>query len=134
MRYPGQADMARENTARRKFDTSVLREKFFAAVEAHGAGKILASEMPIDPKTNIAAVRYAPSYVIDPSLVAATDHPYTIEALARFLGLVKAGSLSPKDSFVAAFGAVELISEGYLNEALPAVRAGSHSRLPDLEM
>jgi hypothetical protein len=42
--------------------------------------------------------------------------PYTVAALARFLGEVKSDS-KPRDSFVAAFDALELMSEGYLTEA-----------------
>jgi hypothetical protein len=45
------ARMARENTARRKFDMAVLREAIAAGVQAHGAGKILPSEMPVEEPT-----------------------------------------------------------------------------------
>jgi hypothetical protein len=43
--------MARENGESYKTDASVLRETIVAAVEAHGAGKILASEMPIEARS-----------------------------------------------------------------------------------
>lgn len=107
--------MARENGESYKTDASVLRETILAAVEAHGAGKIAADEMPIDPSTNKNVIRYAPGF--GPVTAGVTGaHPYTVEVLAKFLGMVKTGSQTARDSFVAAFGAVELISEGYLTE------------------
>lgn len=109
------ARMARENTARRKFDTAVLREAIAAAVEAHGKGLILPKEMPIDPKTNTTVIRSAPSFS-----VSGTDpvpHPYTVDRLAKFLGFVKTDSQKPTNSFIAAFGAEELIADGVLKES-----------------
>jgi hypothetical protein len=43
-------------------------------------------------------------------------HPYTVESIAKFLGFVKSKSQEPTNNFYAAFGAQELISEGYLTE------------------
>jgi hypothetical protein len=42
---------------------------------------------------------------------------YTIEGLAKFLGVIKKDSQRPKDSFIAAFESVELIEQGYLTES-----------------
>ena len=101
-------------TARRKFDMAVLREAIAAGVQAHGAGKILPSEMPVDSKTNTTVIRSAPSFS-----VSGTDpvpHPYTTEVLAKFLGFVKSQDRAPTSNFLAAFGAVELIEFGALCE------------------
>jgi hypothetical protein len=95
-----------------------------ATVKALGNGLIAPGEMPIDPKTNINTIRYAPPYSVGPSVTAGVTHPYTIESMAKFLGFVKSGSQTPRDSFVAAFGALELISEGLISE----------SRVRDLEI
>jgi hypothetical protein len=120
--------MARENSARRKFDTSVLREAIGAAVNAHGKGLILPSEMPIDSKTNTSKIRYAPAF-----MVSATDsvaHPYTIETLAKFLGFVKSGNQEPTNSFITAFGAEELIADGVLKAS--QIKGFSAERLGEL--
>jgi hypothetical protein len=104
--------MARENSARRKFDTSVIREAISAAVQAHGAGKILPKEMPIEPRTDPKFIRNAPSFVTSPES-GEVGHPYTVRALALFLGCSKPSKREePTDSFVAAFGAEELIADG----------------------
>ena len=42
---------------------------------------------------------------------------YTIEALAKFLGETKDSTGKPHDGFISTFGALELISEGYLSES-----------------
>ena len=81
-------------------------------VEAHGAGKILPSEMKIDPKTNTTVLRYAPGFGIGASAPESGAHPYTTEALAKFLGFVKDKNQRPSNSFIAAFGAEELIADG----------------------
>ena len=75
-----------------KTNAAVLRETISSAVEALGAGKILPEEMPIDPKTNANALRYAPSFA---SVTAAvTDlqsdentkkHPYTVEGSSSLI-------------------------------------------------
>jgi hypothetical protein len=71
--------------------------------------------MPIEPHTKPEHVRYAPGFSSSPA--GGEDHKYTVQALAKFLGLLKPGNRQePRNSFVAAFGAVELISEGYLTE------------------
>jgi hypothetical protein len=58
----------------------------------------------------------APNYVTasDSEVVA---HPYTLEALAKFLGFVKQKAQEPTHSFVAAFAAEELIHGGVLKES-----------------
>jgi hypothetical protein len=62
-------------------------------------------------------IRDAPSYVaVGSEAAAAPLHPYTVLGLADFLGLLQPNG-TPKPSFEAAFGAVELISEGYLSES-----------------
>jgi len=93
----------------------VIREAIAAAVRAHGAGKILASEMPIEPRTDHKFIRNAPNYGTGPES-GPVNHPYTVEALACFLGFVKAERQTPTNSFIAAFGAEELIADGVLNE------------------
>jgi hypothetical protein len=103
-----------EASARRKFDTAVLREAISAAVEAHGKGLILPKEMPIDPKTREGYVRYAPGFSSVPESGA---HPYTVEALSKFLGFVKSGKQEPTNSFIAAFGAEELIADKVMTES-----------------
>jgi hypothetical protein len=66
--------------------------------------------MPIDPSTRTDAIRYAPSFSQNQRARPDSARPYTVEALAKFLGLVRngTGEERPKDSFVAAFGALEL--------------------------
>lgn len=82
-------------------------------------------------QTNANALRYAPSFA---SVTAAVTHlqsdentkkyPYTVEGLAKFLGMVKSGSQTATNSFLDSFGALELIAGGYLSEA----------RIKDLEI
>jgi hypothetical protein len=105
-----------------------LREAIAAAVEAHGAGKILPEEMPVDLKTNTSVKRYAHSFSV--SATESVTHPYTVEALAQFLGFVKTGSATPTNNFVAAFGAAELIYEKHLKES--DVKGLSGERLIEL--
>jgi hypothetical protein len=107
--------MARENGDTYKHDASVIRETIRAAVEAYGAGKISEKEMPVDAKTNASALRYAPSFLL--SGPSGGPHPYTVDSLARFLGTVKPETQKATNGFVAAFGSIELIEEGYLTEA-----------------
>jgi hypothetical protein len=54
----------------------------------------------------------APSFSSGVSAPAGGAHPYTVETLAKFLGGMKHNG-EVNNSFRAAFGAVELISEGY---------------------
>lgn len=124
--------MARENCESYSTNPAVLRETIQAAVEAHGQGRILFDEMPLDPSTRRDQMRYAPGFstpavsdtagVIperDPKAFrdfVQKNHGYTLNDLAKFLGLMQPkGDLRP--SFIAAFGAVELLSEGYLTDA-----------------
>ena len=109
--------MSRENGESYKTDAAVLRETIRAAVEAHAAGKILAKEMPIPPHTKPNYIRYAPAFSSESSTNSDHLYPYTIEALAAFLGHSKSSGEAAKDYFRAAFGAVELIADGYLTEA-----------------
>jgi len=130
--------MARENLTQRGPSPAELFEAIKAAVAAHGSGKIGKDEMPFPPGTDPKLVRFAPKYTAGTAAVPVGDspearaaraafskeiaeknerHAFTVEALAKFLGLVKQESQRPKDSFVAAFGALELVSEGYLTEA-----------------
>lgn len=76
---------------------------------AHGKGLILPKEMPIDAKTNTTKIRYAPAFGV--SANDSVAHAYTIESLAKFLGFIKSGNQEPTNSFIAAFGAEELIAE-----------------------
>jgi hypothetical protein len=74
------------------------------------------------------AIRIAPSY-IETKLLAGAQLPsgaYTVEALAKFLGEVGSDG-RPHAGFRAMFGALELLSEGYLTEAQIK---GSTSRYP----
>jgi hypothetical protein len=126
--------MARENTARRKLDTSVLREAISAAVQAHGKGLILPKEMQIEKQADPKSVRSAPSFTTSTESVdvAQIPHAYTLPVLARFLGFVKAASQIPTNSFIAAFGAEELIADGVIKESqikrLSAERNGRPER------
>jgi hypothetical protein len=113
----------------RKFDTSVIREAIAAAVEAHGKGLRLPKEMPIEPRTDPKFIRNAPSFgTVTESVTVA--HPYTVEALAKFLGFVKAKSATATNSFIAAFGAEELIADNVLKES--QIRGLSAERLGEL--
>src|SRR6267154_2186796 len=108
------ARMARENSARRNPGIPDIREAIAAAVQAHGAGKILPKEMEIkNPKM----LRDAPAYPIAERAESDLSHPYTVEALARFLGFVKSQDRALTSNFNAAFGAAELIAEGHLKES-----------------
>jgi len=102
-------------------DIRTLFEAIRAAVEAYGAGKInegeKGGEIQPAPKTNLTQIRYAPSFSLpNLSSLAANEHPYTMQTLASFLGFVQP-SKQPTTMFDAAFGALELIKEGYLTEA-----------------
>src|ERR1700676_2089707 len=118
--------MARENSARRKFDTSVLREAIAAAVKAHGADMILPNEMPFvrGERQRTDMIRIAPSFstsstdsVALPPPGHGIQHGYTVDSLAKFLGFVKSGNQEPTNSFIAAFGAEELIADGIMKES-----------------
>jgi hypothetical protein len=80
-----------------------------------GEGKISAKEMPVPPDTRQDHIRHAPGFG-----GASTEKrlvPYTVESLAKFLGETKDNGTQARESFRAAFDALELISEGYLTEA-----------------
>jgi hypothetical protein len=102
--------------------------------EAHGKGLILPSEMKIE---NPKMLRYAPSYAVGAQTTdSVVSHPYTVDALAKFLGFVKRGNQEPTNSFHAAFGAEELIADGVLKESqikgLSGERGSASFRLPVL--
>ena len=108
--------MARENGESYKTDASVLRETITATVKALGEGKIRPEEMPIPPDTRQDHIRYAPGY--SPSVPARNviSYPYTMASLARFLGETDKGG-EAHQAFRTTFAALELISEGYMNES-----------------
>ncbi len=106
--------MARENGEQYRTNAGVLRETITATIRALGEGKITPEEMPIDPKTKTEYIRYAPGYTTMSPAGAA--HPYTVEALAKFLGELD-GRDEPHAAFKNAFASLELISRGRLTEA-----------------
>jgi hypothetical protein len=59
----------------------------------------------MDPKTNEKHIRYAPSFISGTVLRAGTEHAYTEQPLARFLGMVQADG-DPQEKFRVAFGAL----------------------------
>jgi hypothetical protein len=107
-----------------------LTAQLAAGVQAHGVGRILPREMSIDPSTRKEAIRYAPSFSQMPPTPDSGVRPYTVEALAKFLGFVKSGTQEPTNNFVAAFGAAELIYEGHLKES--QIKGLSGERLIEL--
>lgn len=128
------ARMAGENSGRRKFDTSVLREAIAAAVAAHGAGKILPKEMPFKKeqgqRTDL--IRVAPGYNSG-SIVESTTLPlqaYTLDGLANFLGFIIRSTKRATQSFIAVFGAEELIADKILKES--QIKGLSAERLGEL--
>ena len=116
--------MALENGESYKTNTEVTRETISAAVEALGAGRILAEEIALPKDVNDRYMRYAPSFSapVQPGCTGQQvdenkrKYPYTIEALAKFLGMVRVNGAAT-ENFTASFGALELINEGYLTEA-----------------
>jgi hypothetical protein len=123
--------MARENSARRNPGVPDIREAIIAAVTAHGAGKILPSEMVIELRTNPDYVRYAPKYSTGPdSGPVSLHHPYTVDALATFLVFVKSSTQKPTNSFEAVFGAEELRADKVLTES--QIKGLSAERLGEL--
>jgi hypothetical protein len=73
-------------------------------LQALGEGKITPEEMPVPPDTRKDHIRYAPGFGGGPS--ADRVLPYTVEALAKFLGEVQPNN-APRESFRAAFDALE---------------------------
>jgi hypothetical protein len=55
-------------------------------VQALAEGKIAPKEMPIDPKTNVGDIRYAPSFTSIAPAQRIPETRYTIDSLAKFLG------------------------------------------------
>jgi hypothetical protein len=102
-------------------DASILREAIEAAVEAHGKGLILPKEMPFKKeqgqRTDL--IRVAPGYQTGGIADSATLPPtaYTIDGLADFLGFIRPQTKRASESFIAAFGAEELIADGVLKES-----------------
>lgn len=87
--------------------------------------------MPIDPKTNTSVIRYAPQLSTEKtSGPESGPHPYTVDVLAKFLGFVRPSTQKPTDSFVAAFGAEELIADGIMKES--QIRGLSAEKLGEL--
>jgi hypothetical protein len=74
-------------------------------------GKIAAEGIPVDPKTNKNAIRYAPSFSAGSSVTSAVTHPYTMEFVARVMGKTQEIRETPTNSFVTAFGVVELAKQ-----------------------
>ena len=74
-------------------------------------------------------IRVAPSYSTSESDVLPLT-AYTLTGLAAFLGFVKPKSQEPTSSFVAAFGAEELIADGVLRES--QIKGLSAERLGEL--
>jgi hypothetical protein len=100
-----------------KTDASVLRETITATVKALGEGRIKPEELPIDPKTRKDLIRYAPGYGCWRPAANIPSHLYTIDSLAKFLGETRLSTGKAHDAFNTTFAALELISEGYLNES-----------------
>jgi hypothetical protein len=104
--------MARENV---RGELPVMLEAVSAAVKALGEGKIALA--PLDPRTRLDFVRYAPSFI--PGLSAPSGGPdtpnasspnaYTADSLAQFLGGMYVKSTGrAQDSVAAALGILEL--------------------------
>lgn len=108
--------MARENNESYHTNAVVVIESVRAAVQAYAEGKITLDEMPVGEDTRKGYIRYAPSFMAGVPAPPVGARPYTMDSLAKFLGMVRSGRKEPQDRFVAAFGAVELIEEGYLSE------------------
>ena len=104
--------MARENATQRKPDVATLFEAIRAAVEAHGRATGL-PEMPFKTEQGQRTdkLRIAPSYMegsVPPGGILPSQ-VYTLDGLAKFLGMTKSGEHA-RDSFLAAFGALDAIS------------------------
>jgi ParB-like nuclease domain len=104
--------MARENMEEWGTSASIEQETVRAVVEAFADGKI---ELP-PPTQGAREIRYAPSFVVSPEVIAQREHPYTIRGVATFLGWTKPnGDAQEKVSY--ALGALELIEQGVLSES-----------------
>ena len=69
--------------------------------------------MPVPTDTNDRFIRYAPGF--GPA-ASTRSVPYTIEALAKFLGEIDQRN-EPRHQFRDTFNSLELMSEGFLSEA-----------------
>ena len=95
--------MAQENV---RGELPVVIEAVSAAVKALGEGSIEIGTP--DPKTKTSAIRYAPSFVTRKgSSPTVGDHPYTVKAVAAYLGYIKRASGEAKNSVVAAMDILE---------------------------
>jgi hypothetical protein len=99
--------MARENT---RGTLPVVKEAVYAAVQALGAGKL--PEFP-KPASKAGSLRYAPSFTVGTSSTSEVEHAYTVDSLARFLGLVKkeGSKYEAKNSVRAAVAELELLEK-----------------------
>jgi hypothetical protein len=80
---------------------------------------------------NASVIRYAPQLSTEKtSGPESGPHPYTVDVLAKFLGFVRPSTQKPTDSFVAAFGAEELIADGIMKES--QIRGLSAEKLGEL--
>jgi hypothetical protein len=95
---------------------------------------ILPKEMPFKTeqgqRTDL--IRVAPGYISGSSTGSVPLPPtaYTVDGLAKFLGFVKADSQKPTNSFIAAFGAEELIADKVMTES--QIKGLSAERLGEL--
>jgi hypothetical protein len=111
--------MARENSETYKYSVLALIESVRGVVEALADGRIPAFE--IDPSTPAVHVRYAPSYVAGIDLGGSSPKvPYTIQAVAHFLGATESRGGESKqkanDAITAALNALELMQKGILDD------------------
>jgi len=107
--------MARQNMEEWNTSAIVSMETIRAVVEAYGAGLISLPGVP--KKTSPDRIRYAPSFArTGADLPASTDHPYTANTLANFLGWVDpARNKAQRVQFIrSALTALQLVDEGIL--------------------
>jgi hypothetical protein len=83
----------------------VVQEAVKAAIKAYAEGLIELE--PVSKDTKKSAIRQAPSF-IPGGYTSVVDRPYTTDSVARFLGYIKKGSNTAKNSVVAALGVLEL--------------------------
>jgi len=98
--------MTRENL---RGELVLALEAVSAAVKAYGAGAVQFEAL--NPKTNIQAIRYAPSFIPQekPSDTFNVSHPYTADTLARFLGgIYVKPNKTAQDLVRAALGILEM--------------------------
>lgn len=108
--------MARENATTYSTSVSIIMESIKSAIEAYTQGKVKPEEISMatgqGKRSDI--ILYAPHFA-EVSGAPATS-PYTEDSLAKFLGM-SAPNGEPQEKFKAAFGALELIEQGYLKES-----------------